>query len=137
MSYVGTSLLTIISLGCTTHQLVPLMTSSPCLHHFHASRFKISSLVIVIVDGASSNLSCIKLLLEVKEVFEHEDELTDQHSITISTTNPLTGYKLFFMMCPSPQVWYILLIGVGICYHKYTFTVKETDSSTLFLPVRH
>ena len=48
------------------------------LQHFHAFGFKTS---LVIVDGASSNLSCIKLLLGVKGVFGHKQELTDQHSI--------------------------------------------------------
>ena len=71
------------------------------LQQFHAFGFKIS---LVIVDGASSNLSCIKLLLGVKGVFGHEDELTDRHSVTASTTNPFTGEKLFFMICPSHQV---------------------------------
>ena len=71
------------------------------LQYFHAFGFKVS---LVIVDGASSNLSCIKLLLGVKGVFGHSDELRDRHSITTSATNPFTGGKIFFMICPSHQV---------------------------------
>ena len=68
------------------------------LQYFHAFGFKVS---LVIVDGAASNLLCIKLLLGRKGVFGHNDELADRHSVDVFTMNPFTGDKLYFMICPS------------------------------------
>ena len=71
------------------------------LQQFNGFGFKVS---LVIIDGASSNLSCIKLLLGVKGIFGHNDKLTDKHTITVHIINPFTGDKLFFIICPSHQV---------------------------------
>ena len=90
----------------TKFMLACLMDS---LQHFHAFGFKVS---LIIVDGAASNLSCIKLLLGRTGVFGHDDELADRHSVDVFTTNPFTGDKLYFMICPSHQVRVIILFQI-------------------------
>ena len=75
------------------------------MQQFHSFGFKVK---LVILDGASSNLSSIKLLLGIKGVFGHNDDLVDRHSIPGSIVNPFSGDKLYFMiikkLCPSHQV---------------------------------
>ena len=44
------------------------------LHQFHAFGFKVS---LVIIDGAISNLSMLKLLVGVRDVFGHDQQQED------------------------------------------------------------
>ena len=107
------------------------------LQQFHAFGFKVS---LVIIDGAASNLSCIKLFLGVKGVFGHNDKASDRHRIAATTTNPFTGDKLFFMICPSHQVIIFRPIATPVQHitisTAFYFTVKEHGSSTLCIPIR-
>ena len=71
------------------------------LRKFEAHGFHVCSFIC---DGASSNLSMIKILLERKGPFYHNDDLADRHSIPTSFINPFTGSEIHIIICPSHQV---------------------------------
>ncbi len=73
------------------------------LRHFHSFDFRVT---LLILDGASSNLSMLKLLLGVRGVFGHRETGDDCHKVTASFLNPFSGDKVFLMICPSHQVCY-------------------------------
>ena len=58
------------------------------LQQFHSFGFRVSALIL---DGASSNLSMIKLLMGVKGVFGHDNHQDDCHRISPCIRNPFTG----------------------------------------------
>ena len=70
------------------------------LHQFHVFGFKSS---LLIVDGASTNLTCLKLLVGTEGTFSHNEQQEDPHSTCISanTINPFTGKKMYMIICPS------------------------------------
>ncbi len=69
---------------------------------FHLFEFHTSLLVC---DGASSNLSAIKLTLGVSGVFGRNCTLSDPDTIKPCFTNPFNpSKKIFWLICPSHQV---------------------------------
>lgn len=80
------------------------------LRQFHAFGFKVS---LLIVDGASSNLSALKSLMGVQGVFGHDEKQEDPHYISAFITNPFSGEKMHLMICPSHQVRYSTLPCMG------------------------
>ncbi len=71
------------------------------MRQFHAFQFSVS---LLILDGGSSNLTMVKLLMGVRGVFGHKESQTDRHQIQGYVTNPFSGKKLHIMICPSHQV---------------------------------
>lgn len=68
---------------------------------FQAHGFNVCALIC---DGASSNLTMLKILLGKKGAFGHNDKLPDRHEIPTSFTNCFTGGKVHIIICPSHQV---------------------------------
>ena len=86
------------------------------LQQFHAFGFKVS---LLILDGASSNLTVVKILVGVQGVFGHDDSKEDHHSIQVYIPKPFMDDKIFI-----------------ICAHhiRYACTYSLVYSSfTLFL----
>lgn len=71
------------------------------LRKFQAHGFDVC---VLICDGASSNLTMLKILLGKKGPFYHNDKLSDRHEIPTSFTNPFTGEKVHCIICPFHQV---------------------------------
>ena len=67
------------------------------MRQFHAFQFAVS---LLILDGGSSNLTMMKLLMGVQGVFGHKELQTDRHRIRGYVTNPFSGKKLYMMTCP-------------------------------------
>ena len=65
------------------------------LRKFEAHSFHVLSFIC---DGASSNLSMIKILLERKGLFYHKDNLADQLNIPTSLINPFIGCEIHKIM---------------------------------------
>ena len=80
------------------HMLACILDS---FRQFHAFGFKISLLV---VDGASTNLTMLKLLVGHQGVFGHDKTKKDPHVIPTSFTNPFSGDRVFITICPTHQV---------------------------------
>jgi len=86
-----------------------------CLKAFTAYGFKV---VIVLCDGASSNLTVLKILTgyERKElpVNESADNLRDKFFLDVSFPNPEDPYgrPIFTMICPSHQVVVVFVIKI-------------------------
>ena len=55
------------------------------------------------MDGASTNLTTLKLLVGTEGMFSHNEQQEDPHSTCISanTINPFTGKKMYMIICPS------------------------------------
>ncbi len=68
---------------------------------FHMFGFKIT---LLILDGASSNLSLVKLCFGVKGVFGLHGSGQDKHKVPMSFSNPFSGEQVFVIICPSHQV---------------------------------
>lgn len=84
------------------------------IQQFHTFQFSVS---LLIVDGSSSNLTMMKLLMGIHGVFGHKESQTDRHHIQAYVTNPFSGKKLYMMICPSHQVRK-LFGDLPICYNK-------------------
>jgi len=78
-----------------------------CLKAFSAYGFRVS---IVLCDGASSNLTLLKMLCGLPRamlpVTEDVKELSEKYKVNMSFTNPEDpiGNPIFAMLCPSHQV---------------------------------
>ena len=90
------------------------------LRKFEAYGFNVCSFIC---DGASSNLTMIKILLECRGPFYHNDDLADRHNVPTSFTNPFTGSQIHIIICPSHQV--CTIIG-EINNSLYFFQLKNT-----------
>ena len=77
------------------------------MRQFSSFGFKVS---LLIVDGASSNLSALKLLMGVRGTFCHDDQQEDRHRIAACIPNPFTGQNMYLLICPSHQV----LVSSGV-----------------------
>ena len=89
------------------------------LQQFHSFGFQVSALIL---DGATSNLSMIKLLMGVKGVFGHNDHHEERHRISPCIRNPFTGQNIHVMICPSHQVSRKQIVFKHNCYkffHTY------------------
>ena len=62
------------------------------------------SVVAVVCDGASSNLTALKALCHQKGAYGHDPSLQDQHKVPVTFRNPYTGDDVFMIICPSHQV---------------------------------
>ena len=71
------------------------------LRQFEAFNFRVS---LLIVDGASANLTMIKNVLGIQGVFGYDSTQDDHHQVSTHITNPFNGEKMFFMICPTHQV---------------------------------
>ena len=71
------------------------------LRKFEAHGFNVCALVC---DGASSNLTMIKILLGKKGVFAIDPTATDKHKLDSCFINPFSGDKIHVIICPSHQV---------------------------------
>ena len=61
--------------------------------------------VAIIVDGASSNLSMIKLWTERKKgVYGTREGTQDKHMVKPWFIDPFNGQRVYFIICPSHQV---------------------------------
>ena len=65
------------------------------LQQFHSFDFRVS---VLILDGSSSTLSMIKLLMGVKGVFGHDDHQDDRHRISPCIRNPFTGENIYLIL---------------------------------------
>ena len=72
----------------------------PCImdtiYQFNLFGFKT---FMIIWDGASPNLTMLKLLCGRSGAYIH-----DKYKVPVSFTNPFTGQKIFQLICPSHQV---------------------------------
>lgn len=59
---------------------------------------------LLIVDGASANLSMLRLLMGSKGVFGVNKDSKEPHKISPCFTNPFTGAQIHLVICPSHQV---------------------------------
>ena len=60
---------------------------------------------VIVVDGASSNLSMIKLWTErIKGAYSTRDGTEDKHLVKPWFIDPFNGHKVYFIICPSHQV---------------------------------
>ena len=60
---------------------------------------------VIIVDGASSNLSMIKLWTEKRKgAYSVRDEAEDKHLVKPWFVDSFNGHKVYFIICPSHQV---------------------------------
>ena len=71
------------------------------LRQFSSFGFQVN---LLIVDGASSNLTMLKLLMGVRGIFSHDDSLEDKHMIKPCVRNPFNGKNMYLLICPSHQV---------------------------------
>ena len=71
------------------------------LQKFESFGFHITMLVM---DGASTNLSMLRLLMGATGVFGHNSESDDPHKISPCFQNPFTGANVHVVICPSHQV---------------------------------
>ena len=75
---------------------------------FHLYGFNTSLLVC---DGASTNLSAIKLTMGTSGVFSRDESLGDANFISPCFDNPFNpSRKIYWMICPSHQVWVATVI---------------------------
>ena len=74
------------------------------LRQFSSFGFHVS---LLIVDGASSNLSMLKLLMGTSGTFGYDDCLEDKHEIKPCLRNPFNGKTIHLLICPSHQVKYM------------------------------
>ena len=58
----------------------------------------------MICDGASSNLTLLKMLVGRRGSLGYNEAQGDKHAIPASFTNPFSGDKVFVIICPSHQV---------------------------------
>lgn len=73
------------------------------LRKFHAHGFQVR----LVCDGASSNLTMIKLLLGTKGVFP---STTSPFKVPTWIQNPFNGKKLYMIICPTHQVTIIIMM---------------------------
>ena len=97
------------------------------LQKFESFFFHVS---MIVVDGASSNLSMIRLLMGKVGVFGTTTDSDDPHKISPSFRNPFTGENIHIVICPSHQV------GIAVPYtnvvdSSFFSTVEEHDCSTI------
>ena len=71
------------------------------LQKFEAFGFHVSMLI---VDGASANLSMLKILMGTTGVFGHNSESDEPHRISPVFMNPFSGANIHVVICPSHQV---------------------------------
>lgn len=70
------------------------------------------STTVIVVDGASSNLSMIKLWTERRKgAYGIRDE-TDKHIVKPWFIDPFNGQKIYFVICPSHQVWDSIMTAI-------------------------
>ena len=62
------------------------------------------SVVAVVCDGASSNLTALKALCHRRGAYGHDPSLQDQHQVPVTFRNPYTGNDVFMIICPTHQV---------------------------------
>ena len=63
---------------------------------------------IIIVDGASCNLSMIKLWTERRKgAYGIREEMEDKHAVKPWFIDPFNGQHVYFIICPSHQVLFM------------------------------
>ena len=70
------------------------------LRQFEAFNFRVS---LLIVDGASANLTMIKNVLGIQGVFGYDSTQDDHHQVSTHTTSPFNGEMMFFYDLPYPS----------------------------------
>ena len=71
--------------------------------------------VVVVVDGASANLSIIKLWTEgIKGAYGVIDN-NDKHSVKPWFVDAFNDQNVYFVVCPSHQVSFITFVHVHLC----------------------
>ena len=81
------------------HMIACIMDS---LQQFESFCFHVS---MIVVDGASANLSMIHLLMGKMGIFGSNSDSDDPHRISPSFPNPFTGENIHVVICPSHQVF--------------------------------
>ena len=81
------------------HMIACIMDS---LQKFESFGFHVS---MIVVDGASANLSMIRMLMGKTGVFGSNSDSDDPHRISPSFPNPFTGENIHVVICPSHQVF--------------------------------
>ena len=82
------------------------------LRQFSSFGFHVSLLIVdrashvslLIVDRASPNLTTLILLICVRGIFGHDDNLEDKHMIEPCVCNPFNWKNMYLLICPSHQV---------------------------------
>ena len=110
-----------------------------CLKAFSAYGFRVA---IVLCDGASSNLTLLKILCGFpRATLPIDEEAADErarYSLDMSFTNPEdpTGNPIFAMICPSHQVKsffkLLLLLHVSHLRKVNSYEVAHTINPVLF-----
>ena len=72
---------------------------------------KVSALIC---DGASSNLSLLKMLVGKRGLLGFDITQTDKHAIPTTFTNPFSGKNVFIIICPSHQVPMTRVINLAL-----------------------
>ena len=90
------------------------------LRKFHCHGFDVYAMVC---DGASSNLTMVKMLLGKQGHFATNASLPNPHFTKCDFINPFTGKSIYCIICPSHQVLFlkylvaIYLLGVYVCVY--------------------
>ena len=84
--------------GLKSKFLLPCVMDA--IYQFHRFAFETS----VICDGASANLSLLKVLCGREGAYVPNDNQEDRHRVPVSFTNPFNGHKMFQMICPTHEV---------------------------------
>ena len=84
---------------------LPSKFTASCLmetiHAFHTYNFQT---ILLVADGASSNLALFKILCGRTGPFGHNVNQEDKHWVPTSFTNPFSGEDVHILICPSHQV---------------------------------
>ena len=93
------------------------------LRKFHCHGFDVYAMVC---DGASSNLTMVKMLLGKQGPFATNASFPNPHFTKCDFINPFTGKSIYCIICPSHQVLFlkylvaICLLSVYVCAFLYT-----------------
>ena len=71
------------------------------MRQFHQFNF---SVVAIVCDGASSNLTALKQLCNREGAFGCAPSQPDRHEVPVSFPNPFSGDDVFLLICPSHQL---------------------------------
>ncbi len=71
-------------------------------HQLHQFNFQV---VVVVCDGASTNLTALKALCHRQGAYGSDPSQDDPHNVPVPFRNPYSGQDIFLLICPSRQVW--------------------------------
>ena len=76
---------------------------------------------MIIVNGASANLSMIRMLMGKTGVFGSNSDSENPHRVSPSFLDPFTGENAHVVICPSHQVFVYMYTHIG-----YMHAIQKT-----------